>query len=151
MIGDKENSTRGNARSLIYVMTNKKRHARGGDPENEWISRKFIQEVTNLWGFSTMKLGLNFGLLSFECLCVNSWNKSMDRCKIPFLVLLLWHGWLTWRSLRIPYFYSILELTDAFDSRKGCSQHGLGDGGWRCCRKEAHFASWPFHGCFFPG
>ena len=49
--------------------------------------------------------------------------KSMDKCKTFFLVLLFSHGWLTQRFLRILYFSSILELTDALNSQKGSLYH----------------------------
>lgn len=49
--------------------------------------------------------------------------KSMDKRKTSFLVLLFSHGWLTRRFLRILYFSSILELTDALNSQKGSLHH----------------------------
>ena len=67
------------------------------------------------WGlvWSSVYLALN----AYECL--NSW-KSMNKCKILFPFFFFGNGWCTWRFLRIPYFYSILGLTDAFDSQEGC-------------------------------
>lgn len=138
-------------------MTSKNREGRGGDPENEWISRKFIQEITSLWDFRTLKLHPKFSLFSFECLKV-FWRvgeKSMHKCKIPFLILLLKHDW---GSLSIPYFDFILELTDAFDGAillspgfsvpTLCLHWGLVDGMKRP-QEKAQFAPQPFYVFFW--
>lgn len=53
---------------VSYLRQDEPKGWRGGDPGNEWVSRKFTQETTKRWGSKTLRLGQKFSVLSSECL-----------------------------------------------------------------------------------
>lgn len=140
MIGDKENSTLGSARSLTYVRTNR----RGGEEAILKMSgspgrsprKPLTGGALGSWGsgWSSVHWALSAYVGSHACSTV-SWS-----CYSVWLLCL--------RISKDSRVYSSLELTGAFDLRKGVQPAftaWLGDRERRGSRKEAHFASRPFH------
>lgn len=83
----------------------------------------------------------------------NKVNGPMDEWKTFFLAQLSWRGWFAWRFLRIPYFSSVLGLTDAFNLQTENLRH-VHDMGWEMGEEgvpeRGTFSFLPFHRCLPP-
>lgn len=152
MIGDKENSTPGNARSLTCVTNNRNEmeeeeilQVNGplGSPHRKSLTCGTSESWSLVW--SLAHLALN------ACEHLNSWNKVTGQMQhtLPCSVILAQN--ISKNSMFLLHLRAdrCIWLSERVSTL--CLQHGLGDRRRSSYRKEAHFASQPFFVGYFQG